>query len=281
MLPVEVQAGRYSLRGISIAGCYTSVLVPAMELLFDVGFAMREAVSASHLCISHGHLDHIGALPSLLGMRGLMGRSQPLTIHCPQEIAAELEVGIAAFEKIQRYPLPIDVKPMVPGDVHPIKKGLHVRAIASDHTGASLGFVVGERVEKLRSDLQHKSREELRLMRLRGHVITEPEERPLLAYTGDTEPTIYDSSPELLKVPTLIAECTFLDARKSLEKAHLGKHTHLFELKDYAPKFRNEALVLMHFSQIYHDDEVPGLLDQLWSGSVRPIPLCQPELPTA
>ncbi len=273
MQPVELQAGRYTLYGLSIAGCYTSVAVPALDVLFDVGVALRESVRMNHVCLSHGHLDHVGALPALLGMRGLMGRLPPLCIHCPEEIAGELQTAIAAFEKIQHYPLPVQMQPMVPGDVHMLKKGVYVRAIATDHTVPSLGFIVGERVQKLREDLQHKSNEELRLMRLRGHVITEPVERPLLAYTGDSQPIIFEQSPELLRVPTLISECTFLDERKSLEKAHLGKHTHLFELLHYAPQFQNEALVFMHFSQLYREDEVPALLAQAWTGSVLPLPL--------
>jgi len=55
-------------------------------------------------------------------------------------------------------------------------------------------------------------------------------------------------------------ECTFLDERKSLRDAHAGCHIHFDELLERRAAFKNEALVLMHFSQIYRPADVHRIL---------------------
>ena len=62
-----------TIRGRSLGGIYTSVFVPEFGLMFDAGVALRENVGARGICLSHGHADHVGALPAFLGMRVFLG----------------------------------------------------------------------------------------------------------------------------------------------------------------------------------------------------------------
>ena len=87
-------------------------------------------------------------------------------------------------------------------------------------------------------------------------------ERVELAYATDTLVSVLDNDPVLYSARVLILECTFLDERKSLEATRAGCHIHLDELLERADRFYNEALVLMHFSQIYKPWEVGPLLDR-------------------
>ena len=68
--------------------------------------------------------------------------------------------------------------------------------------------------------------------------------------------------PSLLDTRVLILECSFLDDRKGLAASQAGGHIHLDELLERADTFRNEALVLMHFSQIYSPAEVHRTLQR-------------------
>ena len=77
-----VSTPRATIHGASLAGLYTSLWCPEPDALFDVGHAFRRAASCSRLFLSHAHVDHVGALPSLLGMRGLMGLRAPLQVFC-------------------------------------------------------------------------------------------------------------------------------------------------------------------------------------------------------
>ena len=69
-----VRAGRYTVRGVSVGGVYTSLQIPELGVLLDIGLAPRSFAGVDQLVVSHGHADHIGALNTLLGIRGLMRR---------------------------------------------------------------------------------------------------------------------------------------------------------------------------------------------------------------
>ena len=51
------------------------------------------------------------------------------------------------------------------------------------------------------------------------------------------------------------------DERKSLAAARAGCHIHLDEVIERAEQFANRHVVMMHFSQLYRPDEIPGILD--------------------
>ena len=51
------------------------------------------------------------------------------------------------------------------------------------------------------------------------------------------------------------------DARKS-KSSRAGGHVHLDELLERADDFENEAIVLMHFSQMYPPAEVHRILEE-------------------
>ena len=93
----ELDLGPHTLRGQSLGGMYTALHVPQFDALLDVGVALRTGASSKHLFLSHAHVDHLGALPSLLGMRGLMGVAEPLTVYAPAPVAEGLNAALAGF----------------------------------------------------------------------------------------------------------------------------------------------------------------------------------------
>ena len=114
--------GDLTIRGRSLGGIYTSVYVPEFSVLFDVGVALRDHIGAKFICLSHGHVDHVGALPAFVGMRGLFGQTEPLTIFCPKAIEVHLGNGLKAFEKMQGYDLNVTIRGLGPGDVVDLSK---------------------------------------------------------------------------------------------------------------------------------------------------------------
>src|SRR5690606_28569291 len=111
-----VSAGPYTVRGVSVGGVYTSLAVTELGLLFDAGIAARSLSTIDTILISHGHADHVGALPALLGIRGLSGKAKPPRVVMPVEIVDELKAALAALSKLQRWPLEIEAIGMAPGD---------------------------------------------------------------------------------------------------------------------------------------------------------------------
>lgn len=255
-----VKAGGYTVRGVSVGGVYTSLHVPELDLAFDVGLAPRACAGISRLFLSHGHVDHSGALATLLGIRGLFGKKKPLTVYLPAEIEAPMRDAMAAMATMQRWPLEIDTVPLEHGDERELGGGLWVRAFRTFHPVPSLGYQLFRRITKLKPTFRHLSGEEIRVRKQAGEALFDIEIRRELAYATDTLVQVLDHEPGLYESKVLILECTFLDERKTLADARAGCHIHLDELLPRAGHFQNEALVLMHFSQLYRPREVSEIL---------------------
>jgi ribonuclease Z len=256
-----VAAGPYSVRGISIGGVYTSLAVPELGIVFDAGASPRSSCGFDTLLLSHGHADHVGALAAFLGIRALSGKTRPPRVVMPAEIVSDLTAALAALSRLQRFPLDIDPIGMLPGDEVVLRGDLRVRAIRTFHPVPSLAYIIVRRVAKLRAELHGLSGPEIAARRRAGETVTDYDDRLELGYATDTLVQVFDHAPELLQVKTLIMECTFLDQRKPVEAARAGCHIHLDEVIERADRFDNDQIVMMHFSQLYRPDEIPGILD--------------------
>jgi ribonuclease Z len=257
----SVTAGPYTIRGVSVGGVYTSLAVPELGLVFDAGISPRSAGAIDTILLSHGHADHIGALPAMLGIRALHGKQKPPRVVMPAEIVDDLQAALAALSKLQRWPLEIEAFGMLPGDEIALRGDLRVRAVRTFHPVPSLAYMIVRRVSKLRADLHGLPGPEIAARRRAGEDVSDHEDRLELAYATDTLVSVLDHSPELLTARVLIMECTFLDGRKTLEAARAGCHIHLDEVIERADRFANEHIVMMHLSQLYRPDEVAGILD--------------------
>src|SRR5690606_36665780 len=98
-------------------GVYTSLHVPELDCLLDTGIVARSMASTRNILVSHGHADHLGALPALLGVRGLLGQPAP-RLFVPSAIASAVETSLADLSGIQRYPLKVELVRVEPGDEH-------------------------------------------------------------------------------------------------------------------------------------------------------------------
>ena len=255
-----VQAGAYTIRGVSLGGVYTSLQIPELGVLLDVGIALRSVASSKRLFLSHGHVDHAGGLFGMLGIRSLSRHADPLRVYLPAEIVETLERSLVAMSGLQRHELAIDAVPMEPGQVEKVRGDLWVRAFRTFHPVPSLGYQFLRRVDKLRPEFQALPGAEIGRRRQAGEELFDTREHLELGFATDTLAKVLDNQPSLYQSRVLILECTFLDGRKSLQGARAGCHIHLDELIERADEFHNEQLVLMHFSQMYKPDEIDQIL---------------------
>jgi ribonuclease Z len=256
-----VQAGPYTIRGVSVGGVYTSLHVSELGVVLDAGLAPRSFGAVDDLFLSHGHADHVGALTTLLGVRGLL-RRPALRLFLPAEIEAPLVEALAAMSKLQRYELEIDPVGLRPGDERPLRGDLWVRAFRTFHPVPSLGYQFFRRVKKLRQEFSHLPGAEIGRRRLAGDDLFYDDERLELAYATDTLVNVLDATPEIRRSRVLVIECSFLDEKKGLAESRAGCHIHLDELLEHADGLENEHIVLMHFSQIYKPEEVRAILER-------------------
>jgi ribonuclease Z len=273
-MTTTLQTDRYTIIGRSLGGMYTGLYVPELDVLFDAGTALRRGAGAANLFLSHAHVDHVGALPALLGMRGLVGLPPP-TIYAPAEVARGLPDALRGFSALHRWSLDCTVVGLEAGDEVQLRRDLWVRAFRTFHPVPSLGYLFFNRVAKLRPEFRDLPGAEIGRRRQAGHDLFDTIDHLELAYATDTLPEVLRHEPSLFKARVTILECTFLDERKAPDKARAGCHIHLDELLRYASEFQNEALVLMHFSQLYQPAEVHRILAERWPANsfhrVRPL----------
>ena len=259
----SVQAGPYCIRGVSVGGLYTSLHLPELGALLDVGIAARSCAGAPNVFLTHGHADHIGALGSLLGLRQL-GRLPPPRLFMPAQIADDVRAAVAVLSRLQDHDWPIDAVAVEPGDEHQLRSDLWVRAFAAHHVVPCVGYEFLSRVQKLRPQFHSVPGPEIARRRMAGEPLFETVERVELGYATDSQLRVIDTHPSLRHARVLILECTFLDQRKTVNAANDWCHVHLDDLlaRFELGQFANEALVLVHFSQSYSPEQVHEILQR-------------------
>lgn len=251
-----MRAGKFTIKGTSLGGIATSIYVPELRALFDVGHVVPEALGARYLFVSHAHIDHLGALVPFLARRALAGVEAPLKVFIPASIEAAVRAAVAVLNMLHSEALAPDLVPMVPGQEIELDGGRFVRAFRTYHRVASLGYHIFERRVKVRPEARKLPSAALKAARIAGDAeVFEEVEHGLLAYATDTTAKILGS---LEPVDTLILECTYLDDQRSVERARQGGHIHLDEL--VKAEIPAKHLVLMHFSQMCAPTQVREIL---------------------
>ena len=148
----RVTAGPYTIRGISVGGVYTSLMIPELGTVRDVGVPPRSFAAADHVFLSHGHVDHAGGLASLLGIRALIGKRNHPRVYLPTEIKDGVVAALAAMAGLQRYDMDIEPVAMEPGQVENVRGDLWGRSFRTFHPVPSLGYQLFRRVKKLRPE---------------------------------------------------------------------------------------------------------------------------------
>jgi ribonuclease Z len=258
----SVRAGPYTVRGISVGGVYTTLQVPELSVVLDMGLPIRAFCAADHLFLSHAHVDHLGGLLGLLGVRGMMHKPEPPRLYAPAEIQGDVEELLRVASRLQRFELEVQYVALQAGDEVPVSADLRVRAFRTHHPVPSLGYQFFRRVKKLLPEFAGLPGQEIKLRRERGEALFADVEHLELAYATDTLIRVLDTNPSMLKSRVLLLECTFFDERKALKDSRAGCHIHLDELLEVAERFENEHLVLMHTSQIYSPSEARAILQK-------------------
>ncbi|HET6585807.1 MAG TPA: MBL fold metallo-hydrolase, partial [Nannocystaceae bacterium] len=234
-------------RGVTRGGIRTCLMVPQLDLMFDVGGPVRGQLKFGTILVSHGHQDHLGDLPYLLSQRQLAGLPPP-TVHVPREIDDPLRRIIAAWGEIEGFTLGIELVPHDPGDVVALARGVTATCFRTTHRVPSLAWLVTRTSGRLRPEYVGKSGPELAELRKQGVHVTEPHEVDLLCVTGDTQIELFLAEPRVRACKVLVHEITAWDERRTVDETRAWGHTHVDELIAVAERFDGDALVLVHRS---------------------------------
>ena len=235
---------------MSVAGEESVVQVPELDVCFDIGRCPRIALASDYVALTHGHMDHSAGLAYYFSHRHFQGMGTG-TVVCHPALEQPITDLMRAWVGLEAQRTPFRVIALEPDEQIPIKPNIVLRAFATRHTVASVGYVVVERRHKLKPELLGLPQEELIALKKRGEVITHTLEVPLVCYTGDTAWGEHFDRPDVLNAQILITECTFLEPGHR-DRAHVGKHLHLDDLVRLLERARSEAVVLVHMSRRTH-----------------------------
>ncbi|XVF09128.1 hypothetical protein REPUB_Repub07fG0064500 [Reevesia pubescens] len=247
-----MQIEGYRVEGLSIGGHETCIIFPSLNLAFDIGRCPQRALSQDFLFISHGHMDHIGGLPMYVATRGLYGMKPP-TIIVPTSIKEDVEKLFEVHRKMDQSELKHNLIGMDVGEEFFLRRDLKVRAFRTYHVIPSQGYVVYSVKQKLKEEYLGLSGNEIKNLKSSGVEITYTITSPEVAFTGDTmsDFIVDEANIDVLRARILVVESTFVDNSVSVEHARDCGHIHLSEIINYADKFENRAILLIHFSARY------------------------------
>jgi ribonuclease Z len=247
------------LEGLSVAGVETCIEVPELRLVLDMGRCTRTAIQHPVVLVSHGHLDHMGAVAQHAARRSMM-RMGESTYVVPAAVARDVEELFNAAGRLDGQSIPRRVVPLAPGEEFALGKRRWVRPFETFHRVPSQGYTVWERRHRLRDEFRGLPGPRLGELRKSGVAIEETHDVALLSFTGDTRVEVLERTPELQHTETLVMEATFLDELVDVAGARSTGHIHLDEVIARASLLPRTRVVLSHFSARYSPADVKRIV---------------------
>jgi ribonuclease Z len=259
-LPVKtLKHGELTIEGYSRAAVQTYWRFPELKFGFDLGGQPWSFMGTETWFVTHGHLDHIVALPVYVARRRMMKMAPPV-IYMPSETIEPMQEILRQFMRLDRGRLPCDMRAIAAGDEIELSRELIVSAVNTRHTVPSLGFIAWDRRRKLKPEYQDLSGEQIRDLRLAGTEVSAEQRKPIIAYLGDSAPDGLDTNPAMYEAKVLICEMTFVAPDHRKDKIHKFGHIHLDDLVERRDRFKNELVIAAHLSTRYHSKTVRALV---------------------
>lgn len=259
-LPVKtLQQGGLTIEGYSRAAVQTYWRVPELKVGFDLGAQPWSFMGTETWFVTHGHLDHIAALPIYVARRRMM-KMEPPRIYLPEVTVDPVRQILKLFTRLDRGRMPCELIAIRPGDEVELSRELVVTVSATTHTVPSLGFIVWERRRKLKAEYQHLAGEQIRDLRLGGTEVTAEVRTPRLAYLGDSSIDGLDQCPAMYLAEILILEMTFVAPTHRKDKIRKFGHIHLDDIVERRERFQNQRIIAAHFSTRYNARRVQELV---------------------
>ena len=261
----------WRLYGYSRAGERTGFMIPQLKCMFDAG--MNAQKTPDHIFVTHSHCDHSFYVPCLaMGHKELEEKPR---VYCPADMAPPLSLLARASQSLNDcVPLvddpQVNCQPVRGGDELSLtvkKTRLHVAVFECCHTVPSVGFLVSTLAKTLLPQYQAladaKQGKALATLRQQGVELYQTRVEPAFAFCGDTTVGVFERSPEILRAPVIVVECTaFGDDSITACEARARGHIHWDDLRPTVVAHPHTRFVLIHFSPRYSDLQLQEYFQQ-------------------
>jgi ribonuclease Z len=244
-----------TIEGYSRAAVQSYWRIQELKIGFDLGGSPWSFAGTQRIFVTHSHLDHLASIPVFVARRRMM-KMEPPTIYLPQESVENVQRLLHVWQRLDRGRMAVELVGLRAGDEVELSREHVVTTFATKHTVPSLGYQVWDRRKKLRPEYQGLNGDQIRDIRLSGKEVSHEVRVPLVCYVGDSAPAGLDAYPPIYESQILITEMTFFRPEHRKEKIHKFGHTHLDDIIERADRFRNELIILAHFSTRYHERQI-------------------------
>jgi len=257
-----------TVEGYSRAAVQSYWRIPELKIGFDLGAQPWDFMGTPTWLLTHTHLDHMAALPVYIARRRMM-KMEPPQIYLPAPAIDDVKRLLLVMQRLDRGRMICDLHGVTAGQEIALSREHVVTTFATTHTIPSIGYLVWERRNKLKEEYHGLPGDKIRDLRLSGVEVTREVRTPILAYTGDTSPAGLDNYPPVYEAKILITEMSFIRPNHRREKIHKFGHMHLDDFLERADRFKNELIVVAHFSTRYNAQEVRRLVEAKLPANLR------------
>lgn len=251
-----------TLQGFAQGGIRTSVAVPEVGAIFDVGTVLPNALRFDHIFVTHGHPDHIGALQSLVGRRDIQSMKAP-NVYVPRPIARPLERIFDLWREVnggRGRGYNVNIVPVDVGQTIRLPRGIEVHALKTYHTIDTVGWGVEQTTKKLKPIYRGLDGKDIAALRKQGVDVHMSNKNKILCVPGDTMIEFLKNEQFAQQAKVLLHEVTIWSKDAStVQKTRRFGHTHIDEMLEVCRLFRGEALVLVHRSMKHSRKEIEDI----------------------
>ena len=123
----SLTVGDLTIEGYSRAAVQTYWRIPELRLGFDLGAQPWGFMGTETWFVTHGHLDHVAALPVYVARRRMM-KMEPPVIYTPHETLEPIREILRNFVRLDRGRMPCELRGVAPGDEIELSRELVVTA---------------------------------------------------------------------------------------------------------------------------------------------------------